>query len=178
MTPPAQIIVTQRETYQGSVASLRSLLEDTPAPYDIVIVDAGSPAPVRDALRSQVGLESGIQLLRVEHPLAPNQTKRLAMRPIRQRHVVFVDNDVEFSPGWLQALRTCSDQTNAAVLALLDCERLGDNPARIPMLGGRCQIVETRHGRQLVETHDLRQRPLPGRQIRRLTDHVEMLDFC
>ncbi len=178
MTPPiAQIIVTQRETYQQSLASLRSLLDNTPTPRDIVIVDAGSPPRVRDALRSEAEREPGIQLLRVEQPLAPNQAKHLAMPHFRQQHLVFVENDVEFSPGWLQALRTCSDETNAAVVAPLYLERQGDDKTRLHMLGGQCRIVEGREGRQLVQTHELRQGRTPDRLSRHMTEHIEMHGF-
>jgi len=177
MSPLAQIIITQRETYQHSLASLRSLLENTPCPRDILIVDAGSPPPVRDALRTEADRESGIQLLRVDHPIAPNQAKQLAIPHLRHRHLAFVDNDVEFSPGWLQALRTCCNETNAAVVAPLYLERQGENEPRLHMLGGHCRIVTRRRGRQFLQTHNLRQGQMPTGLNRKSTEHIEMHGF-
>jgi len=99
--------------------------------------------------------EKGFDLLRADGYLAPQRARNLALPRIHTRYVVFIDNDVVVSPGWLPALLRCAEETNATVVSPLICE---SSPLHsiIHFAGGDAHVdVVEREGsveRHLVET--------------------------
>ncbi len=125
-TPEVTIIVVPRERFQFACESLESLYENTDYPFKLIYVDNHSPTSLQQHLQTQAQLK-GFQLIRTERFLSPNQARNVGLKqvlnqPNRSQYVVFVDNDVIFAPGWLQALVDCSEQTNATVVGSLVCQ--------------------------------------------------------
>ncbi len=166
------VVITQRESFSRSIESLSSVLAHSTVPYDLIYVDGGSPPSIQRQLR-QVAEGHGMHLIRREHFLSPNEARRLACPHLSGEYAAFLDNDVLVSPGWLEALLGCAEETNAAVVAPLYLERVGSEE-RLHMFGGVCRIVESSRGRRLVVTHTQRQAHLRGSPGRRRTEHVEM----
>lgn len=116
------IVVTQRERFGMTAESLESLIETTPEAR-IVYVDGKSPAKYASYLRDMA--EAGrITLLRHERFLTPNEARNIGAAAADTDFVAFVDNDVLFTPGWLDALESCADRTGADVVAPLTCQGL------------------------------------------------------
>ena len=140
------IIVSPRERFNISARSLDSIYEHTEAAFDLVYIDGGSPRYVRDYL-AKAASERGFKLIRSETYLSPNQARNLGLRHVRTRYVVFVENDVVVSPGWLTALVDCAEETGAAVVGPLICE--GSTPHTIVhFAGGVCGLREIEsHGK-------------------------------
>lgn len=129
MSTPAQrgaaratVIVTQRERFGMTEESLDSLYENTPQ-AEVIYVDGGSPARVRDYLAREAKAR-GFRLIRDERFLTPNQARNLGVAAATTPYVVFVDNDVLYTPGWLDALVACADETGAEIVAPLTCQGL------------------------------------------------------
>jgi GT2 family glycosyltransferase len=117
------IIVTQRERFGMTEESLEDLYAHTTGPFEVIYVDGNSPKKVADYLREQAG-KRGFTLIRRNRFLTPNQARNIATAAARTKYVVYVDNDVLYTPGWLDALVQCAEETGAAVVAPLTCQGL------------------------------------------------------
>ncbi len=158
----ATVIVTQRERFGMTAESLESLFDNTDEPFDLVYVDANSPRKHAGYLARESD-RRGFTLIRRERYLTPNQARNIGLAASTTPYVVFVDNDVLYTPGWLTAAIDCAEETGAAVVAPLICQALpahetihhagGDYTANDgldtffdrPPSGGR-HFVEVMHG--------------------------------
>jgi GT2 family glycosyltransferase len=136
------IVVSPRERFSVSARSLDSIYEHTDAPFDLVYVDGGSPRYVRDYLAKSAS-ERGFKLIRSETFLSPNHARNLALRhvPAETRYVVFIDNDVVVSPGWLAPLIACAEETGAAIVGPLICQGTPLHTI-VHCAGGECGVRE------------------------------------
>ncbi|AFY55430.1 putative glycosyltransferase [Rivularia sp. PCC 7116] len=115
------IVVVPRERFQFAKESLESLYQNTNYPFDLVYVDNNSPTKLRRYLETQ-SKEKGFQIVRSHHYLSPNAARNLGLRQVTTEYVVFVDNDVVFSHGWLKPLVNCTEDTGATVVGSLVCQ--------------------------------------------------------
>jgi hypothetical protein len=98
--------------------------------------------------------ERGFRLLRHDRYLSPNQARNIALPLVRTPFVVFMDNDLLVTPGWLEALLECAEETGAWAVGPLYFE--GD-PADeiIHMAGGDMALTGEPGVRQVTTTHRL-----------------------
>jgi GT2 family glycosyltransferase len=116
----ATVVVTQRERFGMTAESLDSLYEMTDPPFEVIYVDGASPRRTADYLRGQAA-RRGFTLIRREHFLTPNQARNIGLAAASTPYVVFVDNDVIYTRGWLDALARCAEETGAGIVAPLTC---------------------------------------------------------
>jgi GT2 family glycosyltransferase len=160
--PKVTVVVSPRERFSYAQASLESIYEHTQTPFNLVYVDGGSPKSVRRYL-AQKSTEKNFILLRTEHFLSPNQARNLGLTQVNTDYVVFVDNDLHVSAGWLAALLQCAQETNAAVVCPLTCI---DQPLheKIHLAGGEARIMLEFQGekvrRRVHEKHYFVNRPV------------------
>lgn len=121
--PRATIIVTQRERFGMTEESLESLYAHTAAPFELIYVDGRSPRHIRDYLAKEAQ-RRGFTHIRKEQYLTPNQARNIGRAAAKTDYVVFVDNDVIYTDGWLDALVACADETGAGIVAPLTCHAL------------------------------------------------------
>lgn len=121
-TPRVTIIVTQRERFGMTEESLESLYTHTPDP-EVIYVDGNSPRRTAARLKAEAA-QHGFRLIRQERFLTPNQARNIGVAAAETEYVVFVDNDVLFTDGWLDRLVACADETGADVVAPLTCQGL------------------------------------------------------
>src|SRR5882672_847810 len=112
------IIVVPRERFSVAPRSLRSLVTHTAPPYRLVYVDAGSPAAIRNEIAA-LASEHGFSVIRIDGPLSPNRARNIGLDAATGEFVVFVDNDVLFTPDWLPPLLDCAKETGAALVSPL-----------------------------------------------------------
>jgi GT2 family glycosyltransferase len=149
--PLVTVAIVPRERFSLANESLDNILATTSSQFEILYVDGNSPADVRDHVASQAQAH-GFRVLRHETYLSPNQARNMAARHARTKYIVFIDNDVLVSPGWLEALVDCAERTDAWVVGPIYCERL-PLASRIHMAGGRARIVARDGRRELSEDH-------------------------
>lgn len=156
--PSVTIAVVPRERFSLAGRTLEALYEHTPSPFEMVYIDAGSPKRIKRYLEAQ-SRQKGFRLIRTDHYLSPNQARNLALREVKTEYVVFIDNDVLVSPGWLDALLACAEETGAWVVGPVYC--LGE-PERqiIHMAGGLAHIEEEQGRRRFFERHRF-----PGKRL-------------
>ena len=119
--PKVTIVAVPRERFQFTQDSLESLYENTHYPIELIYVDNHSPAPVRDYLAAQAQ-EKGFELVRTPHFVSPNHARNIGLRRVKTPYVIFVDNDIIFSQGWLGALVQCAQDTGATIVGSLVCQ--------------------------------------------------------
>src|SRR5262249_31256982 len=106
------VAITPRERFSFAIASLNSMLERTNYPFDMIYIDAGSPPKVRQHLEA-IAREHDFRLLRVNKYMSPNQARNLALEHVTTKYIVFIDNDVLVTEGWLESLVNCAEETGA-----------------------------------------------------------------
>jgi GT2 family glycosyltransferase len=146
------VVVVPRERFSMTRPALERMYEVTPPPFRLVYVDGGSPRHVREYLEAQAK-ERGFMLIRTDHHLAPNEARNLAARAVGTKYVVFIDNDVLVTPGWLEALVSCAEETGAWAVGPVYC--IGPPELEtIHMAGGTCEVVTEAGRRRLVDRHN------------------------
>lgn len=157
------IIISPRERFSFTQQNLESIYKHTQIPFELIYIDGGSPKAVQSYLTQQA-VTKGFRLIRSEHYLAPNQARNLALPYIQTEYVLFVDNDVLVSSGWLDSLLQCADETQATVVCPLTC--IGKNVNEIIHLaGGEARIQEEQNEdgsiiRKVHEKHYFVNRPV------------------
>ncbi|HEY9737805.1 MAG TPA: glycosyltransferase [Trichocoleus sp.] len=147
MTEPiVTIVVVPRERFSCAQDSLESLYSNTEFPFKLVYVDGNSPPPVRHYLQAK-SQEWGFEWVRTDYYLYPNQARNLGLAQVKTPYLVFVDNDVIVTPGWLQALVQCAEDTGAAVVGPLMCQHQPLH-SEIHFAGGESHIWVDKLGRR------------------------------
>ena len=123
LNPEVTIIIVPRERFSYTRESLESIYEHTQIPFKLIYVDGGSPSHIKKYLETKAA-EKQFQLIRTEHYLSPNHARNLGLRQVDTKYLVFIDNDVAVTPGWLKAAVDCCEQTNATVVSPLVCQFL------------------------------------------------------
>ena len=173
--PSVTIVMVPRERFGPTLGSLDRLYAATPPPFRLVCVDGGSPPSLAKAL-ARDSLARGFRLVRTERYLTPNQARRLGLREASSRYVVFLDNDVLVTPGWLDALLRCAEQTGADLVGPLYC--VGERELEMVHMAGGIARIETHDGRRVLrEEHRWAGRRLSDvrQQLRR--EPTELLEF-
>ena len=170
------IVCVPREVFSVTQKSLETLFERTRVPFDLVYVDGGSPPQTREYLEQAAG-EFGFTLLRTRQFITPNQARNLSLAHVRTPFVVFIDNDVLVSEGWLEPLIDCARQTGAWAVAPLYFE-LNPDFQRIHMAGGLCQIRQEEDGRRYHwERHFHQHQLLADIELPIERQETELLEF-
>lgn len=147
------IIVSPRERFSYTRQSLESIYEHTKFPFKLIYVDGGSPENVKSYLE-QAAKEKGFELIRCDYYLSPNQARNIGLARVDSKYVVFIDNDVEVTPGWLSKLVECAEVTGATVISPLICQ---DKPVHeiVHCAGGESGVLLEQKGdkvrRRIVE---------------------------
>ncbi|HEY9668119.1 MAG TPA: glycosyltransferase [Coleofasciculaceae cyanobacterium] len=146
--PQVTIIVSPRERFSYARESLESIYEHTQIPFKLVYVDGNSPAKVQYYLEAKAQ-QKNFQLIRTDYYLFPNRARNLGLAQVDTKYVVFVDNDVIVSPGWLDALIRCAEETNATVVGPLMCH-FEPVHEEVHFAGGESHIVCDVQGRRRI----------------------------
>jgi len=169
------VVVVPRERFSSAKRSLESLFENTPAGFDLVYVDGGSPPLLRRYLEQQ-SQRHRFRLLRYDCYLSPNEARNIGFAEVTTPYVVFVDNDVIVAPGWLENLVACAEETGAWLVGPLYCE--GDPIHEIiHMAGGEVFLEDNEEGRWLYEVHRYVGEPLAHVRHRLCREPTQVVEF-
>ncbi|MGH1490167.1 MAG: glycosyltransferase family 2 protein [Acidimicrobiales bacterium] len=148
-TAMVSIVVTPRERFGLSRASLESIYANTTVDFRLIYVDGNSPKGIAAYLR-RAAVEYGFELLSHSEYLSPNQARNLGMAKVDTPYVVFVDNDLIVTEGWLQHLLKCAEHTGAPVVGPLYFE--GDPGKHVVHMAGGDYSFEGEHGSRKFST--------------------------
>jgi GT2 family glycosyltransferase len=175
-SPLATVAFVPREVFSTTERSLETLLSRTRCPYELVVVDGGSPLHIKEYLERKAR-ECGFTLVRSETFLTPNQARNLALPHVRTKYVVFVDNDCRVAENWLQPLIACAEQTGAWLVGPQYFE-FEPEETRLHMYGGLCHIEVDGQGRRTyVENHHLAHQLIAAAKEPIERRETEMIEF-
>ena len=121
--PIVTVVAVPREMFYCWPETIKSLYENTSAPFELVIVDGNSQPQIQQEIdRLAASHDNGIRVLRTEHWVTPNRARNLGLAEVTTEFVVFVDNDVIFTPGWLEPLLACAQETGATAVSPVICQ--------------------------------------------------------
>jgi glycosyltransferase involved in cell wall biosynthesis len=173
MVASITIGVSPRERFAIAAESLESLLAHTGEPFELLYVDAAIPAQYRGQILGMLRDREATELIAVDRPLLPGQSKNLIVDRASGDYVCLVENDVLFTDGWLDQLLAACEEFPADVAAPIINEgratkehfdqllgRISDSskvPGKLEIspLGERRNEATIRHRVDLVEQHCL-----------------------
>ena len=146
LEPQVTIVAVPRERFSCTQQSLESIYEHTKIPFKLVYVDGNSPAKTKAYLQEQA-LQKNFKLIRTECYLYPNQARNIGLKQVDTKYVVFIDNDVIVTSGWLTNLVDCAETTEAAIVGPLMCQY---EPLHeiVHFAGGESHIFVDKKGRR------------------------------
>lgn len=149
--PEVTIVVTPRERFGLSRAALESIYAHTGVPFRLVYVDGRAPRRVASYLE-QASQRYGFELISSPHHLSPNQARNLGLARVDTPYVVFVDNDLIVTEGWLASLLECAISTGAWLVGPLYFE---GNPGNrvVHMAGGDYELSGAEGSRSFSTVH-------------------------
>jgi hypothetical protein len=159
------IVVVPREAHSPTVATVRALLENTPAPLRLIVVHGGAPGRVDAELR-QLATKHDFTLVVRDAVILANEARNIGMTHVDTEFTVFVDNDTLVTTGWLGALERCAQETDASLVCPAVLVGPPDKP-EIHFVGGTCRIVGEGEGRRYEEQNGKEHRP--AAELQRLT---------
>ena len=142
------IIVNSRDRYSCTAECLDALLRHSPEAHEIIGVFGGAPQHLRASWVAQYG--DRVRFIFKEGYLNQAQARNLALREVKTRLAVVIDNDNIVRPGWLSALIACQRDSGAGMVVPLVLER----PRRIHTAGNSLYI--TKEGEKAFGHKELR----------------------
>ena len=150
--PRVTLLMTVRERYGLTLASIQNVLAHTPVPHRFVFAHGSLPRWIDEGVAE---LERAGRLERRRFPGEPwpHQLRKAVIDEIDTEYVAFIDNDIAVSPGWIERLIECADATGAGAVGPLYLWGDGVHPPKIHMAGGRLRETAVEGGRVLEEEH-------------------------
>jgi GT2 family glycosyltransferase len=171
--PRTTIAVVPRESYSVTAKMLETLLDCTPAPRRIVVVDGGSPRGICRRIE-RLASERDVTFVHRDAVMTSNEARNEAMRHVDTEYVCFLDNDTFVEHGWLAGLEGCADETGAALVAAAVLWGRRDR-WEVHYAGGTCRIVGEGSARRFDEHNTHMHRPVGAvaELTRARTEYVE-----
>lgn len=169
------IVVIQRERFSTTRRSLESLLENTDSAYPMIYVDSGSPREIGEYIARQAAAHQ-FRLLRLPGYQSPQHARNAAISEVSTECVVFVDNDVLFTQGWLDQLLETSERHQADVVTPLILQgEIADQT--VHTAGGTVEIQEKDGHRRLHQIQRFLGKPLSEIADDLIEANTQMAEF-
>jgi GT2 family glycosyltransferase len=152
------VVVVPRERFTSLPVSLRSLFDTVPDDVPVVVVEGATPPATRAELAA-LARERPFELVSLPYMVKPNEARNRAVRETSTEFVVIADNDIQYEPGWLEALEAHALANESDAVAPLIC--IGPPAATIIHHAGGT-LHASRHGDavRVSEAHRLMDVPL------------------
>lgn len=103
------IVMTIRENYCLTLNTIDSLIQFTTIPYRFIFVDYKTPENIIQEIRNKPNIE----IITSNSPY-PSTSMKSIIPLIKTPYTVYLDNNILFSPQWLENLIICMENSNNA----------------------------------------------------------------
>lgn len=151
MADKVTVVMSPRERHYAAVPSLLSLFSTVDAGVRVIAVQGDLPEDVAQQLHDLAKLRA-FELIAPAYPLYPQEARNLGIAKCETEYVVIADNDIEYEPGWLEALVANAELHQADLVAPL----IFIGPPRAKVIhhaGGRITTSVAPDGKRRVEEH-------------------------
>ncbi len=146
------IVISFRERWRLTVLTVASILRHTRGNFALWLLDPGMPDSVRNELKPYI--DAGrLELVTVAPGLQPIHWRAEIAPKLSAPYAVFIDNDVVVTPGWLDRMVDCAEETGAGIVCPLYLWGDHEQSDVIHMAGGKLGLVPTDHGLRMTESH-------------------------
>lgn len=111
--------VVPRDRFSMFRQCLEALYSHTDVPFRIVVVSGGTDIETKQYLQKLANQKKNLTIVLADRLLMQGEARNLAMRQIKERFVVLLENDTIMHKNWLGPLLDCIRQERAAVVAPL-----------------------------------------------------------
>ncbi|HEY4002444.1 MAG TPA: glycosyltransferase [Candidatus Xenobia bacterium] len=139
--PTVSVVITARERFSPTLGCWSHLRRHSPSHLQWIAVDNGWPRSVKQDV-------VGVEWVEAPYYAPPNLARNVGLQAAQGEYVVFIDNDVMVTSGWLEALLACATESKADIVGPL--YMVGD---RVHMAGGSLRFEEGPSGRAMWEDH-------------------------
>jgi len=105
-TKTVSIVVLSLNRVDDTKRCIRAIRENTSLPHEILVIDNGSSEDALAELRTFAASDRSFRLHESGRNLGCGAGRNLGAGMVGGEYVVFLDNDIEVSSGWLEALVT------------------------------------------------------------------------
>ncbi len=152
-SPSVTIVVSFRERWSLTLATLNAIFRCTPPPFRLFLLDTGLPEDLRIALHTEYPT-GRVEILPMPRPgMWPNQARQTIASSIDTPFVVFIDNDVIVQPDWLGQLVACAEETGAGIVGPLYMWGEDETSDLVHMAGGELTITTDGEKTVMGERH-------------------------
>jgi hypothetical protein len=150
--PRVTLLMTVRERYGLTLASIEDVLAKTTIPHRFVFAHGELPRWLDEGVD---GLERAGRIERRRFPGEPwpQQLRQALAAELDTEFVAYIDNDITVSPGWIERLLECADATGAGAVGPLYLWGDGVKPSKVHMAGGWFRETPVEGGTVLEEEH-------------------------
>lgn len=162
--PSVTIVVSFADRFSCTPETIERIFNYTEYPFELIFVDGNSPKHIQKYLNEKAKKDL-LKVIRSEKYLSPSQSRNRGANIAKSEYILFIENDVFVSAGWLKALIRCAKETNADVVTPLVC--IGEPLAvTIHLAGGETHVEANdssegdKNSRRLHVKHHFANRPL------------------
>lgn len=114
--PTLSVVFSARERFSPAARSLATLFANCPVPFQLVVVDGGTPERYRREI--DAALAGRPDVVRVGSPdyLLPNKARRLGTEKATGDLILYLENDCMIRPGAVEALMAAAADEPSGVL--------------------------------------------------------------
>lgn len=156
-----------RERFAVAAESLRSLLDNSPD-CRLIIVDPNTPSRYMREIEATLG-DHPAEFIRTGEYVLPSTSRNLVLERVDTEYVALVENDVLFTPGWVEKLVAACEEVPADMASPILYEGRGQKEHFDKGLG---QIRESREQPGKYEVVPLTA-PRNSARTRQVVDFVE-----
>jgi hypothetical protein len=117
--------VVPRDRFSTFAPCLSALYARTDVPFRLVVVAGGADAATRRYLEDFRAEKCNMRLVLVDRLLMQGEARNLALREMKERFVVLLENDTIVHEHWLGRLLDCMREARAAVVMPLILDQSG-----------------------------------------------------
>jgi glycosyltransferase involved in cell wall biosynthesis len=118
--PVFSVVVPAYDAEETIEATVRSVIAQTFADFELIVVDDGSARPVGDLVESAAGGDRRVRVIRQPNQ-GPAAARNAGIESARGRIVSLLDSDDMYMPGYLRGVHDAFEAAPAAGLAFTDC---------------------------------------------------------